>query len=74
MMSIKWTADRRLRQSELIQGWRPWEKSTGAKTSEGKAISKMNALKHGGYSADTKRLNQQIMICKHALFNMHQFN
>ena len=32
-------------QSERIKSVKPWLKSTGAKTQEGKAISKMNALK-----------------------------
>ena len=45
-----WTQERRLRQSEVIRNWKPWEKSTGAKTSQGKEKSKMNAYKHGGRS------------------------
>ena len=32
-------------QRERIYKTKPWEKSTGAKTAEGKSISKMNALK-----------------------------
>jgi len=35
------------RQRELIQRWKPWEKSTGAKTLEGKAKSSSNAVKDG---------------------------
>ncbi|MCB1550982.1 MAG: hypothetical protein KDJ26_03160 [Alphaproteobacteria bacterium] len=45
-----WTQERRLRQSEAIKRWKPWEKSTGAKTKEGKEHSKMNAYKHGARS------------------------
>ncbi len=42
-----WTQERRLKQSEAIKNWKPWEKSTGAKTIDGKEKSKMNAYKHG---------------------------
>lgn len=38
-----WTDERRKRQSESIHNWKPWTQSTGAKTKEGKNISKMNA-------------------------------
>lgn len=44
----QWTEEERLRQSQLIRNWRPWGQSTGAKTEAGKAVSKMNAYKHGG--------------------------
>lgn len=40
-----WTAERRARQAELIRTWKPWEKSTGAKTPEGKARVSQNAYK-----------------------------
>ena len=42
-----WTAEQRLRQSEAIRRWRPWEASTGAKTADGKSISSKNATKTG---------------------------
>lgn len=38
-----WTEERKQRQREAIQHWQPWNKSTGAKTEQGKAVSKMNA-------------------------------
>ncbi|NBV80695.1 MAG: hypothetical protein EBR64_03090 [Burkholderiaceae bacterium] len=44
---MTWTADRRQRQRELIQRWKPWEKSTGARTAEGKAMVSKNAVKTG---------------------------
>ena len=41
-MANGWTAERRARQAELIRSWRPWERSTGPKTAQGKDRSKMN--------------------------------
>jgi hypothetical protein len=51
-MANGWTLERRQRQAVLIQRWKPWEKSTGAKTLEGKAASSRNSLKHGMFSAE----------------------
>mgnify|MGYP001244298902 CR=1 FL=1 len=51
-----WTQERRQKQSEAIKRWKPWEKSTGAKTSKGKEKSKMNAYKHGARSEWFKAL------------------
>ena len=53
-----WTLEERQRQAELIRTWKPWEKSTGAKTAKGKVRSRMNAQKHGGYSAIMKELKK----------------
>jgi hypothetical protein len=39
--------EQRLVQSEKIRLWKPWTKSTGAKTIAGKAISSRNAYKGG---------------------------
>jgi len=47
-----WTEERKAKMRLQIQAWKPWEKSTGAKTTEGKAISSKNALKHGAFSAE----------------------
>lgn len=44
-MANGWTLERRARQSELIQSWRPWERSTGPRTAEGKATASRNAYK-----------------------------
>lgn len=43
----RWTPEARQKQSELIRKVRPWEKSTGPRTPEGKANSSKN---RGGYS------------------------
>jgi hypothetical protein len=42
-----WTPEQRQRQRELIQRWKPWKQSTGAKTLEGKKQSSRNAYKTG---------------------------
>ena len=42
-----WTEEERQRQRELIQRWKPWTKSTGAKTLEGERRSSQNSFKTG---------------------------
>ena len=42
-----WTPERRLKQSLKIRQWRPWDDSTGPRTSEGKAASSRNAYRGG---------------------------
>ena len=51
-----WTKEERARQSELIQNWKPWDKSTGAKTIEGKVVSSRNAYK-GGFRVSLRALS-----------------
>jgi hypothetical protein len=41
-MASSWTPERRAAAAIRIQQWRPWEKSTGPRTPEGKATSSMN--------------------------------
>ena len=42
-----WTAEERAKQSVKIRQWQPWTHSTGARTTEGQAISSQNAFKGG---------------------------
>lgn len=53
-MANGWTLERRQRQAELINTWKPWIRSTGARTIEGKARSSQNARVHGCYFAAAK--------------------
>lgn len=63
----KWTAEQRARQAELIRTWKPWEKSTGAKTEAGKAKVSRNAWK-GNHRQQvremTRLVNQEIRRAK----------
>ena len=42
-MANGWTPERKARQAELIRTWRPWDKSTGPRSPEGKAKVSSNA-------------------------------
>ena len=44
-----WTTEERLKQSQLIQNWKPWQHSTGARTQAGKVISSKTLIRvaHG---------------------------
>lgn len=46
-MTNGWTPERRARQAELIKKWKPWEKSTGPNSAEGKVKASRNAYKGG---------------------------
>src|SRR5689334_12918301 len=45
-----WSPERRARQAARIRATKPWLRSTGPKTEEGKARCAANALRHGGRS------------------------
>ena len=57
-MANGWTGERKQKQRELIQNWKPWEKSTGARTPKGKARSSRNAYKTG--VSEAKELIRQL--------------
>ena len=43
----RWTPEAREKQRNIIMKSKPWEKSTGLKTPEGKAVVACNPIKHG---------------------------
>lgn len=58
-MSLKstgWTPEKRARQAERMRKTKPWLKTTGPVTAEGKEAVKNNALKHGFRSREYKEL------------------
>ena len=44
-MARIWTDEQKARQAALIRTWKPWTRSTGARTPEGKAVSSKNVLR-----------------------------
>lgn len=46
-MARVWTEEQKQRQRERIMEWRPWEKSTGPRSVQGKQVSSRNAYTGG---------------------------
>ena len=68
-----WTAERRARQAEAIQRWRPWEHSTGPRTTAGKARSAQNADRGGHWRRERAlftRLRQALREHREALVRL----
>jgi hypothetical protein len=63
MATRHWTPEQRAKQSALIHTWKPWQHSTGAKTTGGKVFSSMNA--HRGYFRRRARLGQWLLWAKY---------
>lgn len=56
----QWTEKEKKRQACVIRRHRPWRKSTGPRTQEGKDTSKYNAVKHGQRSAHYIRMRKAL--------------
>jgi hypothetical protein len=50
-----WTLERRKKQADSIQRWKPWERSAGPKSDQGKSNCARNAYK-GGIRPKLRRL------------------
>lgn len=59
-MSNGWTPERRQRQSKMIRQWKPWEKSTGPTTTQGKKRIALNAQKDGHQNLELVLFKQLI--------------
>ena len=68
-MSYVRTAEHRQMRSQMIHQWKPWLKSTGAKTEEGKRKSAMNSYK-GGLRQQQRELNRQLNEQMQAVLNL----
>ena len=60
MAARKWTPEQRALQAQRVQQWKPWEKSTGPKTQQGKAVVRQNALIHGLRASQPNDLGELI--------------
>ena len=56
-MPRKWTVEQRQQQADAIQCRKPWEQSTGPRTTEGKVKVSQNAYR-GGTRAQITKLNR----------------
>ncbi|HAO32415.1 MAG TPA: hypothetical protein DCQ84_05580 [Candidatus Competibacteraceae bacterium] len=62
-----WTPERRAKQAALIHTWKPWERSTGPRTAEGKAVASRNSWKHGGRSREMREWNKALAHMRRTL-------
>ena len=58
-MGNGWTPERRQRQAELIRQWKPWAKSTGPRSLEGKERVSRNAWT-GGHRAQLREMSKLV--------------
>ena len=58
-MATTWTPERRARQAELIRQWKPWAKSTGPRSPEGRERVSRNAWT-GGHRAQLRELTKMV--------------
>ena len=71
MSNNRWSPEARARQAELIRTWRPWERSTGPRSEDGKARASRNAFKGGARQeirALTRSLNTLLREQRRLLF------
>lgn len=58
-MATTWTPERRARQAELIRQWKPWAKSTGPRSIDGKERVSRNAWT-GGHRQQLRELTKMV--------------
>jgi hypothetical protein len=57
-MGNGWTPERKARQAALIRTWKPWAKSTGPRTEEGKARAARNGDKGGEWKVELDKVRE----------------
>jgi len=68
-----WTPERRRLQAERIRKQKPWLRSTGPRTVQGKAISCRNALIHGMRSRARRALGLLLRLQRDFVRNLDKF-
>lgn len=58
-VATAWTPERRALQAALIRTWKPWERSTGPRTPDGKVAASRNAYK-GGHWLKLRELSRMV--------------
>lgn len=58
-MANGWTPERRARQAALIRTWKPWERSSGPRSHEGKTRASLNGFK-GGQWREVRELMRRL--------------
>ena len=66
MATRTWTPEQRQQQREAIQRWKPWERATGPKSSEGKARVSRNGWR-GGSRQMLRELGRALREQKNAI-------
>lgn len=59
-MANGWTPERRARQAALIRTWKPWARSTGPRTAEGKAQAATNARAFHGWTPELQAMRDDM--------------
>ena len=66
-MANGWTPERRAKQAELIKTWKPWERSTGPRSEEGKAVASRNGWQ-GGNRQMLREISRALARQRRSLF------
>lgn len=67
-----WTPEARKAQSEAIRRWKPWKNSTGPKTQAGKNVCRLNAITHGGHTANMNEIRSLLRRQARLLANLRK--